>query len=195
MQFRHLKTFAAVASTLNFTRAAEQVHLAQSSVTEQIQALETELGTPLFDRSRRKLSLTGAGRRLLEYAEDILTLVDEARSAVADAAGLAAGSVAIGGLETICASRLPPLLAEFSRAHPSIALQLKVATSGELRNAVRCGAVHWMSALLSAVFCPMTICAAKWSLMSAWPSLRLSDIGLRNVMLSNRTTWWAKISW
>ncbi len=141
MQFRHLKTFAAVASTLNFTRAAEQVHLAQSSVTEQIQALETELGTPLFDRSRRKLSLTGAGHRLLEYAEDILTLVDEARSAVADAAGLAAGSVAIGGLETICASRLPPLLAEFSRAHPAIALQLKVATSGELRNAVRSGAL------------------------------------------------------
>ncbi|MBI3432037.1 MAG: LysR family transcriptional regulator [Hydrogenophilales bacterium] len=141
MQFRHLKTFAAVASTLSFTRAAEQVHLVQSSVTEQIQALETELGTPLFDRSRRKLSLTGAGRRLLEYAEDILTLVDEARSAVADAAGFAAGSVAIGGLETICASRLPPLLAEFSRTHPSIALQLKVATSGELRNAVRRGAL------------------------------------------------------
>lgn len=107
MQLRHLKTFAAVASTLNFTRAAERVHLAQSSVTEQIQALEADLGTALFDRSGRRLGLTEAGRRLLEYTSDILTLVDEMRSAVADAGAVAAGTLTIGGLETLCASQLP----------------------------------------------------------------------------------------
>src|SRR5882757_7280417 len=90
MQLRHLKTFAAVASTLNITRAGEKVHLAQSSVTEQIQSLEADLGAPLFDRSRHRLRLTEAGRRLLEYAGDLLSLADEARSAVADAAGLVA---------------------------------------------------------------------------------------------------------
>ena len=79
MQLRHLRTFAAVASTLNITRAAEQVHLAQSSVTEQIQTLEADLGTALFDRARRGLQLTEAGRRLLEFAEPLLTLADDAR--------------------------------------------------------------------------------------------------------------------
>jgi len=61
MQLRYLKTFVAVAATLNFTRAGEQVHLAQSSVSDQLQALEAELGTPLFDRSRRKLARDAGG--------------------------------------------------------------------------------------------------------------------------------------
>jgi DNA-binding transcriptional LysR family regulator len=139
MQLRHLKTFAAAASTLNMTRAAERVHLAQSSVTEQIQALEADLGAPLFDRSRRTLRLTEAGRTLLAYSQDLLALADEARAAVAHAAGAATGTLNIGGLETLCGNRLTPILAGFAKAHPAIGLQLKVASSGELRDAVRAG--------------------------------------------------------
>jgi DNA-binding transcriptional LysR family regulator len=78
MELRHLKAFRAVASTLNITRAPEQVHLSQSSATEQIQALEADLGTALFDRSRRRLQLTEAGQRLLEYAGDLLAVADQA---------------------------------------------------------------------------------------------------------------------
>jgi DNA-binding transcriptional LysR family regulator len=140
MQLRHLKTFKAVASTLNVTRAAEYVHLSQSSVSEQIQALEADLGTALFDRSRRKLQLTEAGRRLLEYASDLLALADQARAAVADAADLTAGTLTIGALETLCANWLPPLLASYQARHPAVHLKLKVAGSGELRNGVRNGA-------------------------------------------------------
>lgn len=139
MQLRHLKTFVAVASTLNITRAAEDIHLAQSSVSEQIQALEADLGTALFDRSRRRLRLTEAGCRLLEHTGDLLALADEARSAVADAGGVVTGILTIGGLETLCASRLPPLLARFCRAHPSVRLQLKAGGSGELRSGTRAG--------------------------------------------------------
>lgn len=141
MEFRQLKTFAAVASTLNFTRAAEQLHLSQSSVTEQIQALESDLGTPLFDRSRRKLQLTEAGSRLIDYAHDVLRLADEARATVADAVSIHAGVLTIGALETLVASRLPPLLAAFKEAHPMVELQLKVDGSGALRNAVKSGAL------------------------------------------------------
>jgi DNA-binding transcriptional LysR family regulator len=141
MELRQLKTFVAVASTLNFTRAADQVHLAQSSVTEQIQALETDLGTALFDRSRRKLHLTEAGRRLFDYARDVLALVDEARASVADAAGLHTGALTIGALETLSISRLPPLIAAFGHAHPLVAIQLKVEGSGALRSALKNGAV------------------------------------------------------
>jgi DNA-binding transcriptional LysR family regulator len=61
-----LRTFIAVANTLNFTRAGEKLHLSQSSVTEQLQSLESDLGTSLFDRSRRKLTPTPAGCRPLD---------------------------------------------------------------------------------------------------------------------------------
>lgn len=141
MELRHLKTFLAVARTLNFTRAAEQVHLAQSSVTEQIQALEADLDAALFDRSRRKLALTEAGKRLQDYAGDLLSLAEEARAGVAQAAGVTAGTLSVGALETLCVARLPPLLAAFRQAHPATELQLKVAGSATLRSGVKSGAL------------------------------------------------------
>jgi len=139
MQFRHLKTFAAVASTLNITRAARKVHLTQSSVSEQIQALEADLGARLFDRTRRGLRLTEAGQRLLDHATPLLALADEAKAAVADAVAEPRGSVTAGGLETLCATHVPPLLASFGKAYPAIALALKSAGSGDLRAGVRSG--------------------------------------------------------
>ena len=139
MELRHLKTFLAVARTLNFTRAAEQVHLAQSSVTEQIQALEADLGVALLDRSRRKLSLTEAGKRLHDYAGDLLSLAEEARASVTEAGGVTAGVLSVGALETLSVSRLPPLLAAFRKAHPATELQLKVAGSEALRSGVKSG--------------------------------------------------------
>ncbi len=139
MHLRHLRTFVAAASRLNFTRAAEEVHLAPSSVTEQIQVLEADLGTPLFDRSRRKLRLTAAGQRLLEHASEILALADEARAAVAVAAHEHRGLITIGSLETLSANWLPPLLAKFRDGYPGIKMRLKVASSGMLRSGVRSG--------------------------------------------------------
>lgn len=100
MDLKRLKTFVRVARTLNLSEAARQIHRTQSSVTEQIQALEAELGTPLFDRSRRRLALTEAGERLVGYAERMLQLDREARTAVEAAAG-AHGVLAIGALETL----------------------------------------------------------------------------------------------
>jgi DNA-binding transcriptional LysR family regulator len=141
MQLRHLKTFAAVADTLNFTRAAERVHLSQSSVTEQIQALEADLGVQLFDRSRRKLALTAAGRRLVDHAAELLRLANEAKLAVAGSTDLVAGSLAVGGLETLCTTRLPGLLAEFHRRHPAVEQTLRTGDSGGLAGWVRNGEV------------------------------------------------------
>ncbi|TIQ19986.1 MAG: LysR family transcriptional regulator, partial [Mesorhizobium sp.] len=100
MRPRLLKTFLAVARCRNITRAAEEIHLAQSSVSDQIQTLETELGTALFTRSKQGLQLTPAGATLKSYAQDILMLAEEARAAVDVAAGHAAGAVTIGALET-----------------------------------------------------------------------------------------------
>ncbi|PLP57205.1 LysR family transcriptional regulator [Mesorhizobium loti] len=141
MQLRHLKTFVAVASDLNLTRAAERIHLAQSSVSEQIQALEADLDAALFDRTGRKLKLTEAGQQLLDHAPDLLVRADEVRTAVAAAANTTAGALTIGGLETLCASYLPPLLAHFGAEHPAMRLQLKSAGSGDLRGGVKSGAL------------------------------------------------------
>jgi DNA-binding transcriptional LysR family regulator len=132
MHPRLLRTFLAVARSRNITRAAEAVHLAQSSVSDQIQTLETELGVDLFARSKRGLTLTPAGAALGPYAENILALEDEARAAVRMVAGQEAGSVTLGALETIASAWLPQRLSRLHRAHPGLEMRLKVAETGAL---------------------------------------------------------------
>ncbi|MER6424959.1 LysR family transcriptional regulator [Streptomyces sp. NPDC001137] len=85
MQLQQLRAFREVAAELSFTRAARNLHYAQSTVTTQIKNLEEAVGTELFDRSRRQLALTGAGEVLLPHAERIIEFVEAARREVARA--------------------------------------------------------------------------------------------------------------
>lgn len=132
MHPRLLKTFLAVARHRNITRAAREVHLAQSSVSDQVQSLESELGVALFTRSRQGLDLTTAGEALKPYAEEILQLAEEARIAVEARRGTTAATVTVGALETIAAVKLPQWLAAFRGDHPEIGLRLKIAGSNVL---------------------------------------------------------------
>lgn len=132
MHPRLLKTFLAVARSRNITRAAEAVHLAQSSVSDQIQSLEAELGAALFIRSKTGLELTPAGMALKPLAEDLWRLDGEARAAVQTAAGQMGGQVTIGALETIASARLAPWLPGFQTNHLGITVRMKVADSGTL---------------------------------------------------------------
>ncbi|MEV0012081.1 LysR family transcriptional regulator [Streptomyces sp. NPDC047973] len=141
MELRHLRTFRAVARTLNFTRAAAELSYAQSSVTEQIQSLESELAAKLFDRTNRKLSLTPAGERLVEYADQMLLLVQEARTAVEDEARQPGGQLTIGGLETLCAHRLPAILARYRRLYPRVQVTLREGGRGQIYEWVRRGEI------------------------------------------------------
>ncbi|RUV88502.1 LysR family transcriptional regulator [Mesorhizobium sp. M1A.F.Ca.IN.020.32.1.1] len=133
MHPRLLKTFLAVARTRNVTRAAGELNLAQSSVSDQIQSLEAELGATLFTRSRQGLDLTPAGEALQAYAEELLALADDARAAIDATKAETAGSLSIGALETIASAKLPGWLADFQAVHPDINIRLKIAGSGELR--------------------------------------------------------------
>lgn len=142
MHSRLLRTFLAVARSRNITRAAEDVHLAQSSVSDQIQSLEADLGTNLFTRARNGLELTPAGEMLQSYAREILDLGREARQAVQAAAGLVPQSLSIGALETIAAARLAPWLASFRNAQADIQVRLKIGGSGELMRALEDGEVE-----------------------------------------------------
>ncbi len=128
MHPRLLKTFLAIARHGNVTRAAADVHLAQSSVSDQLQTLEAELGAALFERNRGGLVLTSAGETLRPYAEEMLALADEARTAV----GGTAATVTIGALETIATARLAPWLAAFRNDHPDIDIRVRIAGSGDL---------------------------------------------------------------
>ncbi|NBH11286.1 LysR family transcriptional regulator [Amycolatopsis sp. SID8362] len=136
MELRHLRTFRVVARTLNFTRAASELHYAQSSVTEQIQALEAELGSKLFERGRR-LRLTSAGERLLGYADRMLSLAEEAKAAVEENRGEPEGELTIGALETLCAQWIPEILSEYRAKWPRVRLTLEEGGRGELYQAVR----------------------------------------------------------
>jgi len=126
------KTFLVVADSRNISRAAAQLHRAQSSVSDQIQLLEAELGTSLFVRSKTGLELTPAGEALKPYAEDILALTDEARAAVETVAGRETGPLTIGALETIASARMPLWLMAFRGDHPNVSVRMKIAGSGTL---------------------------------------------------------------
>lgn len=124
LDIRLLQTFQTVAKTLNFTRAAEELDYAQSSVTVQIQALEKSLGVKLFKRLGKHTVLTDSGKRLLEYADRILKLTDEAYLAVIHH-DEPIGKLYISAPETLSAYRLPPLLREFHKKFPGVQLILQ----------------------------------------------------------------------
>jgi len=135
MELSDLKTFAAVARCGGITRAAGELKTVQSNVTNRIRALETEIGTPLFERHARGMTLTDAGRRLLPYADRLNALSNEALAAARDD-GVAKGPLAIGSMETTAAVRLPPLLAQFHQRHPEVQLSLRTGPTALLAEAV-----------------------------------------------------------
>ncbi len=131
MELTDLLTFSTVARLGGITRAAEELNTVQSNVTQRVKALEAEIGTALFERHSRGMTLTGAGRRLLPYAQRMAALSREALLAARDD-GEPKGPLAIGSMETTAAVRLPSLLAEFHRRFPAVRLSLRTSTTAEL---------------------------------------------------------------
>jgi DNA-binding transcriptional LysR family regulator len=132
MELRQLNTFRTVASTLNFTRAAEVLDYVPSNVTMQIKALEDELGVRLFDRLGRQLVLTTAGKRFLTHIQGVLNKLDEARSDVHDNERLS-GTLTISANEVICAYRLPAVFQRFRSQHPGVRLIFRSVPNQELK--------------------------------------------------------------
>ncbi|MBT2290124.1 LysR family transcriptional regulator [Paenibacillus albidus] len=132
MELRQLNTFRTVASTLNFTRAAEVLNYVPSNVTMQIKALEDELGVRLFDRLGKQLALTTAGKRFLTHIQIVLNKLDEARSDVHDNGNLS-GTLTISANEVICAYRLPAVFQRFRSQHPGVRLIFRSVPNQELK--------------------------------------------------------------
>ena len=136
MDFTYLHTFCEVAKWGNFTRAAEALGYAQSSVTTQIQKLEEQYGAVLFERSGRKMRPTQAGEVLLPYARQILALQAEAKTQLSEQQ---TGTITIGTIETLAAFYLPPLLQTFRQRYPRITLALQSGNEASIVRAVKEG--------------------------------------------------------
>ncbi|RNB75659.1 LysR family transcriptional regulator [Brevibacillus panacihumi] len=132
MELRQLITFRTVASTLNFSRAAEVLNYVPSNVTMQIKALEDELGVRLFDRLGKQLVLTTAGKRFLTHIQSVLDKLDEARSVVHDNENLS-GTLTISANEVICAYRLPVVFRLFRSRYPGVRLIFRSVPNQELK--------------------------------------------------------------
>ncbi|MGW6354758.1 LysR family transcriptional regulator [Streptomyces sp. NPDC055092] len=141
MQFQQLQYFVAVAETRHFTRAAEVVHVAQPSLSQQIRSLERELGADLFLRARGNITLTDAGEALLPLARRILADADTARQEVHELAQLKSGRVRLGATPSLCTGLLPDVLRTFHDRYPGIRLMIEEGGSHDLVRELARGAL------------------------------------------------------
>jgi len=132
MEIHQLRYFVAVAEEGSFSRAAEREHVSQPSLSQQIQKLEAELDQQLFDRLPRAVVLTEGGRRLLDYARQILTGIADARRAVATLDHEVAGRLSVGAIPSIALYVLPRLIVRFERAYPKVTFELFEDTTEKL---------------------------------------------------------------
>ncbi len=120
MELRRFRYFVAVAEELHFRRAAEQLHLAQPALSQQVKKLETELGVELFHRTRRGVALTRAGVVFLEEARLVLRLADDAARAAREAASGAVGRLRVGLLADVVPASVPKAIVRFSTRFPGV---------------------------------------------------------------------------
>jgi len=120
MELRHLHYFVVLAHRQHFTQAAEELAIAQPALSQQIQALERELGVRLFERTSRRIQLTPAGEALLVKAERLLNDADQIYAEMQAFAGVTRGRLRIGLLSSLAIEWFPGLLARFHEQYPGI---------------------------------------------------------------------------
>ena len=139
MNLEQLRSFVEVARFGNFTRAAEELYLAQPSLSRQIAALEQDLGAELFHRARGGSTLTVAGESLLPLARRMLADAESVRRELAELAGLERGRVRLGATPTLCISLVAEVLSAFHAQHPAIELHLSEHGSRQLLDELASG--------------------------------------------------------
>lgn len=130
MELRHLRYFVAVAEELSFTRAAERLHIGQPPLSQQIQALEADIGARLFDRTKRRVSLTEAGRLFLTDARRMLALSEQARETARRAHVGEAGQLRVGfTFSTPFTSLFPKIVQRYRQQYPGVLLTFQEMTT------------------------------------------------------------------
>jgi LysR family hydrogen peroxide-inducible transcriptional activator len=118
MELQQLRYVCAIADTGSFSRAAQQTHVSQPSLSQQVRKLEDELGARLFDRLGRTVQLTELGQAFVPRARAVLHDLEAARDEVVERKTSINGPIAVGVIPTIAPYFLPPILATFSRKYP-----------------------------------------------------------------------------
>ena len=137
MELSDLRIFRTVVQAGGVRRAAAQLHRVQSNVTTRVRQLEEELGVALFLREGKRLRPSPAGMVLLDYAERLLNLAQEAREALNDQAPR--GVLRLGAMESTAAVRLPAPLSEYHHRYPDVTLELRTGNPQQLASAVLAG--------------------------------------------------------
>jgi LysR family hydrogen peroxide-inducible transcriptional activator len=151
MEMHQLRYVAAVARTGNFSRAAEQCHVSQPSLSQQVQKLEDELGERLFERTRRGVRLTPAGEAFLPRALRVLEEVNSALREAREAGELLRGTLRVGVLPTIAPYLLPGVIAAFAKKFPGVEIVVQEDTTAQL---LRAAAVYEIDLALASLPLP-----------------------------------------
>ncbi|MBD9242211.1 MAG: LysR family transcriptional regulator, partial [Ruminococcaceae bacterium] len=131
MELRTVNTFLHIAELHSFSRAARELGYSQSAVSSQIAQLETELGTPLFDRVGKTVRLTDAGQTFQSYARTLLTTAQQAKAALQPAEEVR-GTLRIALADSVCSTFLPNLLLQYHARCPEVDLVLRTSTADEM---------------------------------------------------------------
>lgn len=142
MELYHLRTFVAVAEEGNLSRAAERLHLSQPAVSAHVKSLEEELGVSLFLRTPRGMEPTESGRRLAATARDALRRAQELFDEAQALRGGVTGNIVLTRNTDADFLRLPLVLEELSREHPSALVHIECRDSYEVPQALKAGAMH-----------------------------------------------------
>jgi len=137
MELRHLRTIVAVARHRSFTKAAEELHLAQSAISQQIRRLEVELGIEVFRRTSRSVEVTEEGKIVLAHAHRVLAEMDDFHNELEELSGLLRGTVRIGGTWPFGPYDLFGVLADFRAQHPGVAVHMIEDTQEQMLTMVR----------------------------------------------------------
>jgi DNA-binding transcriptional LysR family regulator len=142
METQNLRAFLLVAESASFSAAAEQLHITQPAVSKRVATLEQQLGTSLFDRIGRRVSLTEAGAALLPHARSIWQNLGQAEQSIRDLSGVVGGRLRLGTSHHIGLHRLPPVLRRFSSRFSGVKLDIDFMDSEQAYEEIMRGTVE-----------------------------------------------------
>jgi LysR family cyn operon transcriptional activator len=143
MELRHLRYFIALAGTLNFTRAAEQLHVTQSTLSHQIRQLEEEIGQRLFERSGRRVSLTEAGEEFVHHAKRALRDIDQGLAVLRQGGPQLVGDLRIGATPSFTHAFLPECVAAFVRRQPNVRVIVEGLSADQICSRLQLGSLDF----------------------------------------------------
>ncbi len=187
MDTRQLQTLLAIAEQGNFAAAARKVNLTPSAVSQQIAALEKEIGFPMFDRSRRPPALNAKGVQLLQAARTILQIVDDTRTDISGAS--VTGTLNIGSLRTCTVGLLPRAIADLRETYPHLTFRLTVGFSQALMSDVVSGRLD-VALVAEHVGVPPSL---KWTPFLSEPLVIVGPAAARRQSAQDRLTGWPYI--